>query len=128
MRNNILRPVLILVMIGTFVSAQQVSSETVFDREDSVELEELVVKPPEFVPEESPAPSLMRGDTLQTIEIEIEEKKESNIYKEIAMVAIVAGFVGYLVVTLFFSGDDEGDGEDGGGKELPTSRVLLFNQ
>lgn len=129
MKKDSVRTVLILFTIGTLVSAQQVSSESVFSRDDSVELEQLVIKSPVFSSETGSAGSLaMRGDTLQTIEIEIEDQKETNIYKEIAMVAVVAAFVGYIVVTLFFSSDDEEDSTPGGGKDIPTSRAVLFSK
>lgn len=60
-------------------------------------------------------------DTVETFDVEIEEpEKGMNIYKEIALVAVVSAAVGFAVYQLI-KADDEPveDGDGGSGKPTP---------
>ncbi len=114
----IARSILILFLIGMFVSVQQVSSEEIVEcggREFSLE----------HLAGAGTALSIDRGecffsygvDTLETFDIELEEKEE-NLYKEIAIAAIVAVMVGYMVITLISPGEDEKEPSPNG-KDIP---------
>lgn len=113
------RSVLILFVIGTFVSAQQVRAANVFTEDKSVDLAGMTLQAPDFSPGEPGARFYASADTIETYEIEIEGKKSGNIYKEIAMVAIIAAFATYMVVTVFFPGGEDEEEDNGGGKDLP---------
>ncbi|MBN1163091.1 MAG: hypothetical protein JXB45_00795 [Candidatus Krumholzibacteriota bacterium] len=115
------RSVLILFMIGTLVSAQQVSAHTVFDRQyASPELDRLVITPPDLAPAEGPGFAALAADTLETYEIALEPEKKRNIYKEIAAYSITVLFVGYMIVQLIGTGEEEEE-EQKTGKNVPTS-------
>ena len=70
----------------------------------------------------------LRQDSLEIFDVELaEEEEESGLFKEIAMVAMVAGAVGYMVYMMIGSDEDEEETvDDGGGKTappLPFSRL-----
>ena len=55
-----------------------------------------------------------------TIDYEFpEEEKERNIYREIALYTIVAGFVAFFIIKVFLEGDTTEDEPPSGGKPPP---------
>lgn len=125
MKKGKIRSVLILLTIVAFVSAVQVSSEPVVHGDVDVDLDNLVVSAPVFTEEIATAYRQGAADTLETIEIELEKESGSNIYKEIAMVTVIAFFAFYIIKTVFFGDDDEAAEDDGGGKDIPFYRGIL---
>ncbi|HSG26852.1 MAG TPA: hypothetical protein VLA34_00130 [Candidatus Krumholzibacterium sp.] len=116
------RSVFILLLIGAYSSVIQAETASVFD-EDTVELSGLVLTGPQLEQPFQPGTALASpSDSIEVMEIEIPEEKDGNIYKEVAMVAVIVAFVGYIIVTYFFSSDETED-TGGGGKDLPTSVV-----
>jgi len=123
-KKGICRTILILIVTGTFISSQQVFSQTVFQEEGMIDLGEIALTN-EMVPERTASLfAAASGDSIEVMEIELEEEKESNIYKEIAVVVIVTAFVGYIVSTVFFPEEEETE-EDTGGKDFPTLGIKL---
>ncbi len=118
-----IRGILILFVMGTSVSAQQTSSEEIID----CGAREL---PLEHLAGAGTALSMDRGehffsfsdDTLETFDIELEEDKEGNLYKEIAIAVIVVAMVGYILITLISPGDEEEE-PTSNGKDFPRSFV-----
>ncbi len=115
----VLKPILILFITGTLVSAQQASSGEIVDcGERELDLERLVNVGTGFALEAEARFSTLGVDTLETFDIELEKKKEKNLYKEIAVVVIVAAMVGYMVVKIIDPGDEEAEPEPNG-KDIP---------
>ena len=113
------KSIIVLLLIGTFVSAQQVSSEEIVDcGEHELHLERLVGADTGFSIDTAARFSADCTDTLETFDIELEEERGGNLYKEIAIFAIVAAMVGYMVITLLDPGDEEKDSAPDG-KDIP---------
>jgi uncharacterized membrane protein YqjE len=108
----------ILLILGMFVSAQQVSSESIFESRGYLTLDELKT---DFSGAAAYENVPMYADTLEMYDIELEEE-ERNVYKEIAVYVIIAAVVGYLVVTLIKPDEEEAVPEDG--KEPPVMSGL----
>ena len=111
---HVARAALIGTLIGTLVSAQQVSSESVFNGKDSVDFAGLRVKPlilASTVSFEEGVASLdyraLRGDTVETFDVEIEEEKGPGIAKQLVIFAVITAAVGYAVIVLMKSDDTE---------------------
>ena len=65
-------------------------------------------------------------DTIEAFDVELEdEERERSLYKEIAMVAVAAGVVGYVVYLLIDPGGDDAPADDGNGKPTPFVVVPL---
>jgi hypothetical protein len=115
----VLKPILILFITGTLVSAQQVSSGEIVDCGGSeLDLERLVNVGTGLTLDAGARFSTFGVDTLETFDIELEKKKEKNLYKEIAVVAIIAAMVGYMVIKIIDPGDEEAESEPNG-KDIP---------
>ena len=111
---HVARAAFIGTLIGTLVSAQQVSSESVFNGKDSVDFAGLRVKPlilASTVSFEEGVASLeyraLRGDTVETFDVEIEEEKGPGIIKQLVIFAVITAAVGYAVIVLMKSDDTE---------------------
>ena len=114
-----------IMLIAAFSSAASAANTSVFDRR-TPELGELVMSAPDLGPEKPAGASICAPvDSIEVMEIEIPEEKEGSIFKEVAMYTVLAAFAGYVVYTLFFSEEEEGESDDNG-KDLPTSIVPLF--
>jgi hypothetical protein len=123
---HVLRATFILTLIGMVVSAQQVSSDSVFDAKDRVNFEKLRVTQLSLAATVSPggeAASLgyrvLRGDTVETFDVEVEEEKGPGIARQLVIFAIITAAVGYAVIVLMKSDDSEKEKEPSG-KEPPT--------
>ncbi len=128
MNGKALRSVLILFMIGTFVSATQVSSGTAFKGDEDFDLGEMVLSPPVFTGEIGSSSYHCAPDTMETIEIELEKDTGKNIYKEVAMVAVISAFAFFVIKTVFFGEEEETETDTGGGKDIPSSTTfVVFN-
>ncbi|UCF04877.1 MAG: hypothetical protein JSV33_13280 [bacterium] len=116
-----------MLVVGTFVSAQQVSSETIFEQKDTdLKLHRLTIAQPACAPEHTVSFISFRSDTVETYDIEIEEDKGKSLYKEIAVFVIVAAMVGYMIITLIGS-DEEQTGSDNGGKPGPLAASIEYS-
>ena len=109
----------ILFLIGTFVSVQQVSSESVFDRGSNLPLRDPVLDSPQISMQDTTGVPV---DTMEVYDLMYDEDDDRNLYKEIAMFAIVIGVVAYMVVSLIQPDDEEVT--DDGGKEPPITPTL----
>lgn len=124
---HVARAALIGTLIGTLVSAQQVSSESVFNAKDSVDFTGRRVKPlvlASTVSFEAGVASLeyraLRGDTVETFDVEIEEEKGPGIIKQLVIFAVITAAVGYAVIVLMKSDETEKKREPPG-KEPPSA-------
>jgi hypothetical protein len=125
---SIVRTVLILLMVGTLVSAQQVPSETVFERKcTDLSLYSLAIAPQVYAPERTAEFVSFPSDTVETYDIEIEEDKGKSLYKEIAVFVIVAAMVGYMIITLIGSDEEQAGGSDNGGKPIPPAASIEYS-
>ncbi len=123
----VLRPILILFITGTLVSAQQASSGEIVDcGERELDLEKLVNVGTGFTLDAGARFSALGVDTLETFDIELEKKKEKNLYKEIAIAVIVAAMVGYMVIKIISPGDEEEEPEPNG-KDIPFCISVPLN-
>lgn len=125
MKKGKIRSALALFTIVTFASAAQVCSDPVVQGDTDVDLAGLVISAPVFTDGIESAFRQGAADTLETIEIELEKESGSNIYKEIAMVTVIALFAFYIIKTVFFGEDEEAPEDDGGGKDIPFYRGYL---
>ncbi len=117
-----LKKVLIIVALGTLVSAQQVSSENVFEDKGDLDFDRLLLPSPNFSDSRALCFSAISSDTVEAFDIEIEEEGP-GLYKEIAVFLIVAAVVGYMVVRIIDPGDEEEEGN--GGKEPPPFNSVI---
>lgn len=117
--------IFILLLIGIFTSAQQVSSESIFDKRNDLSLHESKLGAPDFGRATPVGYTNAPADTVEIYDIEISEEKDRNIYKEVAIYTLVVVAVGYLVYTLIKPEDEEV--VDEGGKEPPTSPSISFS-
>ena len=106
----------ILFLIGMFVSVQQVSSESVFDSARDLALRDPALDSPDLSAQDTVA---VPADTMEVYDLMYDEEDDRNLYKEIAIFAIVVGVVAYMVVTLIMPDDEEVT--DTGGKEPPIT-------
>lgn len=120
----------VLLIIGIFVFAQQVSSESIFDSKRHFSLHEAKLDPPDFSAGAAHGNVPMYADTLEMYDIELEEEEERNIYKEVAVYVIVAAAVGYMIFKLIEPEKEETVPDDG--KEppiaMPVSVSVPFNR
>lgn len=122
---QIARSALILFCIGTFVSVQQASSEEIVDiGERELALTRWADAGAGYAAEAEGRFLSAGADTLETFDIELEEENGGNLYKEIAVVAIVTAMVGYMVLTLLDEGDEEEESTSGG-KDVPGPFIGL---
>jgi hypothetical protein len=120
---NGLRKAVILLLIAAFASAQQGYAGTVIISDEPLELEKMLVEVPSLIGAEASAFHPAVTDTLETIDIEVEEDKGIN-YKEIAAYVIIAGAVAYVLYTLLKPDDEEEETEENG-KPTPKTRIAL---
>jgi hypothetical protein len=125
------RSVLVMMVIGTLVSAQQASAESVFTPKgfDSMKARRAVP----VMPGSGPAPASgaralgfrsFAADTVETFEVEIDEEKGPGIGKQLAVFAIITAIVGYSVIVLMQSDDEPAAPKKPPGKEIPTSSFV----
>ena len=118
--------ILILFLAGTLVSAQQVSSESVFDTRSDLSLHESKLGAPDFGSSHPDAFANAPADTVEVYDIEIAEEEDRNIYKEVAIYALVVAAVGYFIYTMI-KPDDDDETTDDGGKEPPIIPSISFS-
>lgn len=111
--------VAVLLLIGLFVSAQQVSSESVFDGGKELSRRDPVLDSPDLSVRDS---VYTATDTMEVYDLLYDEDEGRNLYKEIAMFAIIAAFATYIIVTLIEPEEEEVPEE--GGKEFPIMSGL----
>ncbi len=123
----IAKSVLILLVIGTFVSAQQASAESVFTPKgfDLISARAAGQLSPAGASAPIAAPAALgfrsfATDTVETIEIEIEEEKGPGVIKQLAVFAIITAIVGYAVIVLMQTDDEPPEPSKPAGKEIPT--------
>ncbi len=120
------RSALVLFVIGTLVSAHQVSAESVFTPKgfDAVKAGEVG----RIASGESPAPAALAGpagfsafaaDTVETFDVEIEEEKGMGMGKQLAIFAVITAVVAYAVISLLGSDDEPVEDSTNTGKEPP---------
>lgn len=109
----------VLFLMGMFVFAQQVSSESVFDGGRTLQLRDPVLDSPDLSAQDSVSTPV---DTMEVYDLMYDEDNERNLYKEIAMFAIVTAVVGYMIVTMIKPDDEEVITDDG--KEPPITPAL----
>jgi hypothetical protein len=125
-----IRAILILAVLGCFISAQEARPESVFQREHSRRPAELALRPVAANLTPSAAGGMMlraapmAADTIETVDIEVEQPKKHHVYKELAAVVIVTAVVTYALVTLLKPGDD-GEKTSTSGKPTPFSELSL---
>ncbi len=71
---------------------------------------------------------LVTDHVFETFDVELDEQNEGmSIYKEVALVAIVSGVVGFAVYQLIKSGDEKAPEDDGGsGKPTPFAAPFAY--
>lgn len=112
----------VLLLIGAFISAQQVAAESVFDTSVDHKLRESKLGNPDFGAGDAFEHASAATDTVEVYDIEFYEEDERNIYKEVAVYVLVAAAVGYFVYTIIKPDDDVV--VDDGGKEPPIPPSL----
>jgi hypothetical protein len=125
------RSIVVLGVVGALVSAQQARAESVFTESGRCRVAGPTVLPLVLTNAGSPAGRAvaldflaLRGDTVETVGIEVEKEKGPGLGKQIAVFAIVAAAVGYAVFVLMKS-DDEPAKTSSSGKPLPGSSAGL---
>ena len=102
-----------MIVIGTLVSAQQASAESVFTPKgfDSIEACAAARTMPASVSAPAPGPGAMSlhsfaADTVETFDVEIEEEKGPGIGRQLIVFGILTAIVGYAVIELMASDDE----------------------
>lgn len=121
------KSVLVLIVIGTLVSAQQVSAESVFTPKgiDAVKVIEADRAVPPLEAPGAPAAGAagfraFATDTVETFDVEIEEEKGPGMWKQLAVFAIITAVVAYAVIELLGSDDEPVEDSGTNGKEPPN--------
>ena len=121
------KSVLVLFVIGTLVSAQQASAESVFTPKGIDAVRSRTVGGGMPVSASGPAPSAggigfrsFPADTVETFDVEIEEETGPGIGKQLAVFAIITAVVGYAVISLMASDDEPATTSKPAGKEPPS--------
>ena len=117
--------IFILFLIGIFVSAQQVSSESIFDSRNKHSLHESKLAAPDFETTSPAGYTNASADTVEIYDIDVYEEKDRNIYKEVVLYTLVVAAVGYFVYTLIKP--EENEPVDEGGKEPPITPSISFS-
>jgi hypothetical protein len=112
----------ILSLIGMFVFAQQVSSESVFDAGRILSSRNPALDSPGLSAQDTVSVPV---DTMEVYDLMYDDEDERNLYKEIAVFAIVAAAVGYIIVTLIRPDDEEVTTDSG--KEPPVIPSLTVS-
>lgn len=107
---RVTRSILILGIVGTLVSAQQVRAESVFTGRGPGNIEKLTLQPLVIAGASSPASGScalsflsLRGDTIEMFDVPIEEEKGPGMVKQLVVFAIITAAVGYAVIVLMQS-------------------------
>jgi hypothetical protein len=110
---GIAKGILILTVIGTFVSAQQAWAESVFTPKgfDSIKVPASVPLVPGSASAPASGPGAMSfrsiaADTVETFDVQIEEEKGPGIGKQLAVFTIITAIVAYSVIVLLQSDDE----------------------
>jgi hypothetical protein len=120
------RSALVLFVIGTLVSAQQVSAESVFTPKGIDAAAACAVG--NTAPAGASASNSAEGgfgfralsaDTVETFEVQIEEEKGPGIGKQLAVFAVLTAVVGYAVISLMSSDDEPTKTSTTTGKQPP---------
>jgi hypothetical protein len=120
------KSVLILIVIGTLVSAQQVSAESVFTPR-GIDAAAVPAAGNAVAAGVASSASDQGGlgfralpeDTVETFEVQIEEEKGPGIGKQLAVFAIITAVVGYAVISLMSSDDEPATSSTTTGKQPP---------
>lgn len=122
--------VLVMIIIGTLVSAQQASAESVFTRKgiEAIEVCAASGDMPAAAAALASGPSALSfrafsSDTVETFDVEIEEEKGPGIGRQLVVFAIITAIVGYAVIALMQSDDEPEEPSKPPGKEIPTFSV-----
>jgi len=120
------KSVLILIVIGTLVSAQQVSAESVFTPRG---IDAAAVPAAGNAASAGVAASAsdqgglgfraLPEDTVETFDVQIEEEKGPGIGKQLAVFAIITAVVGYAVISLMSSDDEPTKSSTTTGRQPP---------
>jgi hypothetical protein len=105
-----------------FVFAQQVSSESVFDAGRILSSRNPALDSPGLSAQDTVSVPV---DTMEVYDLMYDDEDERNLYKEIAVFAIVAAAVGYIIVTLIRPDDEEVTTDSG--KEPPVIPSLTVS-
>jgi hypothetical protein len=127
-RRPMARSILILGLIGTLVSAQQASAQSVFIGRSAGEIETISTRPLILAHVSTPGPgagalefSMFKADTVETFDVDVDEDKGPGIGKQLAIFAIVTVIVGYAVIELLKPDDTESTGSKTSGKPTPDT-------
>ena len=128
---GIARSIIVLGVVGTLVSAQQVRADSVFTESGRGGAGKLALLPLVLTNAASVAGrasaldfNALRADTVETVGIEVEEEKGPGTGRQLAVFAIVAAAVGYAVIVLM-KGDDESAKTSKPGKPAPGFPALV---
>ena len=121
------KSILVMIVIGTLVSAQQASAESVFTSKgfDSMEVCAVSRIMPASASGSAPGPCALSlrsfaADTVETFDVQIEEEKGPGIGRQLVVFAIITAIVGYAVIELMASDDEPADSSIPVGKEIPS--------
>lgn len=126
-----MRVILVVLLLGSFISAQEARSESVFQAERARSLASLVIQPPSL-----PGGSFGNGgtaasyavlpaDSTQSVDIEVPEAKAHHPYKEIIGFAIVTAIVAYAAITIFKPDNEQKTTQGGSGKPVPPEALAI---
>jgi hypothetical protein len=130
MLKRYLRTALILLIVGTFVSASQSALSRPVCPEDEGSAENCFAEPgmldlSEMTVVSSVFSTVAAADTLETYEIELEDEGKKGVnYKAIVGLAIAAAFIGYALYIMLVP-DEEEEPEDIPGKEPPVAVITI---
>jgi len=124
--HRIARSVLILTIVGTLVSAQQASAQSVFTGRGAGKTEVLVSRPIALTGVSVPTAGVCalsfsspKADTVETFDVQVDEEKGAGIGKQLAVFAIITAIVGYAVIELMKSDSGKSTESNTSGKPTP---------
>ena len=121
---GVAKSVLVMIVSGALVSAQQASAESVFTPKGFDSVETCAIDrsmPANFAAPASGSSALglrsLAADTVETFDVEIEEEKGPGIGRQLAVFAVITAIVGYAVIELMASDDEPAEPTKPGGKD-----------
>jgi hypothetical protein len=117
---SVFKKLLLLFVVGAFVSIQQTSAESTIVADEDFSLHNLVYISPALFDGSEGTFQSQASDTTEAFEIELEEEEGPGLYKEIAMFVIIAAVVGYLVIELIRPDEEEEADTGTGGKDVAS--------
>ena|GEM_PF-4517911 len=113
------RKIIAVVAVVAFVMSSGASADNQISDGSELSLGDLTISAPKLSLNSEATHVYFRSDTLETFDIEIEEKSGLSKYKEIAIAAVLVAIATYVIIELIEPDEEEEDSGTNSGKQGP---------